>query len=372
MVSQENKEIILDLSSQEIQVVDDGHGCFWTQFSNKRYEILKTLLGKVYDFFGALSHYDFVLTDGLEEAISQVVKSHYQRHMFSSGKCHIITSSNMPSAFLQALDELKIFGVEVSYIKYNANGLLDVDHLKSIINPRTSLISMMWAHPITGVIQPLHDVTELCRSHDVSLHVDMTGAIGQLDISMEDTGIDYMTFSCTKNSKNYAGIIAKPLMQLMPLICGYGIQKLKGGDFNLEKLEALSKCLDLLKEDLYGRILEKTTIKKQLVSQFKQTLPESNVLFETSETLPSVLVLSWKAFHSEHLSYLLMGKNIAVSIGGYRFPALKRILLEMGIEDKTAQSAICLNLERITLEDLPKILTAFVEIQLSYKRGGIS
>src|SRR5213078_219388 len=52
--------------------------------------------------------------------------------------------------------------------------------LARAIRPETRLVSIMAANNETGVIQPLREISEICRTHGVLLHSDMVQSFGKL------------------------------------------------------------------------------------------------------------------------------------------------------------------------------------------------
>ena len=48
------------------------------------------------------------------------------------------------------------------------------------LSPRTALVSLSWANGLTGVVQPVAEIAQLCRQRDVRLHLDATHVLGKL------------------------------------------------------------------------------------------------------------------------------------------------------------------------------------------------
>ncbi len=123
-------------------------------------------------------------TSGGTEANNMVLAGF--RTVFASSVEHEAILAACPDAYLIDVDE---------------NGVTKLDHLEELLSAVPDeerdgvLVSVMAANNETGVIQPLRNISTLCRQHAVAFHSDMVQAFGKLTISPEDDGIDYLTLS---------------------------------------------------------------------------------------------------------------------------------------------------------------------------------
>src|SRR4029077_3949463 len=98
---------------------------------------------------------------------------------------HIISAKTEHHAVLNAVEHLeKHEGVEVTWLDVSRDGIVDVDQLAKSIRPETRLVSIMTANNETGVIQPVHEISQICRERGVLLHSDMVQAFGKIDVDM--------------------------------------------------------------------------------------------------------------------------------------------------------------------------------------------
>ena len=90
---------------------------------------------------------------------------------------------------------------EAHLIDVDENGIVSLRHLEALLSDlsdqdkASALVSVMAANNETGVIQPLKDIGIVCRQHNVAFHTDMVQAFGKLEITPEETLIDYLTVS---------------------------------------------------------------------------------------------------------------------------------------------------------------------------------
>src|SRR5207249_6836500 len=85
----------------------------------------------------------------------------------------------------------KCEGFEVTWLNVSEKGLIDLNQLADSVRDDTALVSIMHANNETGVIQPLREISEICREHAVLLHSDMVQSFGKISgeaVSLVDAG----------------------------------------------------------------------------------------------------------------------------------------------------------------------------------------
>ena len=89
-------------------------------------------------------------------------------------------------------------GVDVQIVNTLTNGLIDCEHLESLVNHDTFLVAVALANNETGVIQPISNVVAICDRLGVPVHADAVQAIDKLDVQFCELGISSMTVSAHK------------------------------------------------------------------------------------------------------------------------------------------------------------------------------
>ena len=94
----------------------------------------------------------------------------------SSRGGHVISNKAEHHAVLNALEYLeKCEGFDVTWLNVSREGFVDLDQLAAAIRPETRLVSIMSANNETGVIQPIHEISRICRERGVLVHVTPSG-----------------------------------------------------------------------------------------------------------------------------------------------------------------------------------------------------
>ena len=136
-------------------------------------------------------------------------------------KPRIITTAIEHESVLETCRDLEKEGVEVIYIPVNKEGIVDLKKLKSALNDRTVLVSVMYANNEIGTIQPIDKISEIIRNFRESriknqesrkadskfiihnslfplFHTDAVQAFQYLDCNVKNLGVDLMTLSAHK------------------------------------------------------------------------------------------------------------------------------------------------------------------------------
>ena len=305
----------------------------------------------VYDLVGASEGDTFVFTSSGAEAINQVHWTAFLELARKEGKCHLITTALEDAPMLQSLKRLEDLGCFVKFAPLDSKGRVDVAQLKELISPKTAMISLSYAHGLTGVIQPIEEIAALAKEKNVLFHVDATYVLGKVDRPFQNA--DYLTFSGDRlhAAKGSGALFAKAGCPLKPFIVG-GIEQgsLRGGAFDIPSFLSLSAAAAQasLSIDLMG--LETVRLRDRFEEQIVSKIGGAAVLFPELR-LPNVSVLAIPRVHQEALFYALCKKQLFGSIGGHYAPHLSRQLVAVGVEEKVAETAIHFSLSRMTTQD---------------------
>jgi cysteine desulfurase len=150
------------------------------------------------NLLGAKAH-ELIFTSGGTEANNLAILG-LARSRAGRGK-HLISAKTEHHAVLNTIEHLeKREGFEVTWLDVSKSGLIDLDQLADAIRDETLLVSIMHANNETGVIQPLREISEICRPRGVLLHSDMVQSFGKISsvIPSEVEGSRCETFTVTQ------------------------------------------------------------------------------------------------------------------------------------------------------------------------------
>ena len=113
-------------------------------------------------------------------------------------RTHAITVTTEHKSILDIFRHLSKNQIDVTYLNVNPDGLINLDKLNDSIEPDTKLISIMMANNEIGVIQPIEEISKICRQKDIIFHVDAAQAMGKIDLDVKKLNIDLMSVSSHK------------------------------------------------------------------------------------------------------------------------------------------------------------------------------
>jgi cysteine desulfurase len=137
---------------------------------------------------------EIIFTSGATESINLALKGIFD--VFEGEPIHIISCKTEHKAVLDCLDSLEKRGTEITYLKVDSEGKIDLKELKKSIRPETKMIALMWANNETGVIHPIEEIAKIANEHQIILFVDGVQAVGKIPISI--LGVHLMAISAHK------------------------------------------------------------------------------------------------------------------------------------------------------------------------------
>src|SRR4029077_12827139 len=139
----------------------------------------------------------------------------------SSRGGHIISNKAEHHAVLNAVEHLENReGFEVTWLTVSETGMVDLDQLADSIRPDTKLVSIMTANNETGVIQPMREISRICRERGVLLHSAMVQAFGKIDI--DASLVDAASFAAHKfyGPKGSGFLFLRSGLPIQPIMFG--------------------------------------------------------------------------------------------------------------------------------------------------------
>lgn len=138
---------------------------------------------------------EVIFTSGATESNNLAIKGVADFYAKNAGKKHIITTQIEHKCVLDSCRSLEEHGFEVTYLPVGTNGIVDIKELEKAIRPDTLLVSVIMVHNEIGVLQPIKEIGQLCRSKKVFFHTDAAQSVGKIPIDVNDLHIDLMSIS---------------------------------------------------------------------------------------------------------------------------------------------------------------------------------
>lgn len=106
---------------------------------------------------------------------------------------HLIISVIEHPAVFEPARHLERLGFDVSVVGCDSRGVVSADKVAAAIRDDTRLVSIMHANNEIGVVQPLREISQVCRDHQALLHTDAAQTVGKINTFVEELGVDLLT-----------------------------------------------------------------------------------------------------------------------------------------------------------------------------------
>ncbi|MCK4923682.1 MAG: aminotransferase class V-fold PLP-dependent enzyme [Spirochaetes bacterium] len=108
---------------------------------------------------------------------------------------HIVTSSMEHNSVMRPLTDLQNYGREVTVVQANAAGTVNPDDVARALREHTCLVVLTHASNVTGAVNDIAGIGEVCRDRGVPLLIDAAQTAGCVPIDVEAMCIDFLAFS---------------------------------------------------------------------------------------------------------------------------------------------------------------------------------
>ena len=186
-----------------------------------------------------------VFTSGATEANNLAIKGLCEARL-TRGR-HIVTVATEHRAVLDPCRYLQSLGFELTVLPVQPDGLLDLHALAAALRPDTVLVSVMAANNEIGVLQPIADISALCRPQGIAVHVDGAQLVGHQRVEPLALGIDLLSLSGHKfyGPKGVGALLVAPGVELKPQLHGGGQEGgLRSGSVPLPLAVGLAEALE--------------------------------------------------------------------------------------------------------------------------------
>ena len=298
---------------------------------------------------------EIFFTSCATESANTAIKGYMSRNKRSGNA--VISTRTEHKATLESLEYLANNGYEIRYVKTGLDGKPVMESLEEELSKGdVALACFTLVNNETGAVLPYEQVFKTVKSLSPStvIYLDCVQALGKMPLNPASLGADMCSFSGHKiHSVKGNGILyVKKGVRIDPLIVGGGQQDgMRSGTQSAVLagafLEALKEVSEGIEEGLSNVSKINSYLRKELTAR-------GAVILSPDDALPYVLNVSFKGFESETMLHCLEIYDIYVSTVSACSAKQKKVsyvLLEMGVDRKTAANAVRLSFSRYNTMD---------------------
>jgi len=277
------------------------------------------------------------------------------RNILDINKSHLITMSIEHKAILDVCSHLESKNINVSYLKPNKNGLINLKKIKESITKETGLVSIMHVNNEIGVIQPIKEIGEICRKNNILFHVDAAQSFGKINIDVKTMNIDLLSISGHKiyGPKGVGALFINKSKKIKPLFFGGSQEKnVRPGTLPVPLIVGLGEASKIASEKMESDFNYILKLKNLLLNEIKKEIPDVIINGDFKNRIPGNLNLSFPCIEGQSIVTSL--SKVAASSGSAcssSVPKPSHVLLDIGLNKQLIQSSIRIGIGRFNTED---------------------
>ncbi len=298
---------------------------------------------------------------------------------------HIITTTVEHPAVLETCEALEKDGFEVTYLKVDQDGMLDLAELEAAITDKTILISVMWANNETGNIYPIDEIGQIAKKHKVRFHTDAVQAVGKVPVDVRKANVDMAVISGHKIGapKGIGAMYLRRGTRISRFMHGGHQERFRrAGTHNVPGIVGLGLACELALENMDKDYTYVRNLRDKLEQGILSNIPDVKLNGHPNADLrlPNTLNVSFDFIEGESLLLFFDMKGIAASSGsacssGSLEPS--HVMGAMGVDVVLAHSSTRFSLSAentesevdFVLEELPKIVQRLRDMSPLYQRA---
>ena len=322
---------------------------------------------------------EIIFTAGATESTNFIIKGYMDyRRYYGDGKNHIITSvaehkatlnvckylngdlysNNDPTVTLFGGKKAVDRGYEASFVGITETGEILVNAIEDAIKVNTAMVSVIYVNNEVGTISDISGIAGMCSTKGISIHSDITQAIGKIPIDVHNMGVDFASCSAHKvyGPKGIGAAYIKSDAYGIPPITAFlhgGEQEsgFRAGTLAVHDIVGFGKAAEIALRDQNVNEMRIRQLDKRFVEGL-MTLPCISLTNPSGNRLPGVIsiIVDKTDFNNERFIKHICDR-VALSTGSACSAGEPSYVLSaMGLEDKVSK-VLRLSLNKYTTEE---------------------
>ena len=307
-----------------------------------------------------LYDYEVIYTSGASESNNTAIKGICNKYQNRGKK--IITTNLEHSSVYGPVGSLQNNGFDVEIVNTNEFGIVDLNHLESLMDDEVILVTIASVNSETGILQPINEIGKIISKHPKTyFHVDLTQSIGKVDVAFDY--VDCISISAHKiyGLKGIGALIKRKNLVIEPLIHGgKSTTKYRSGTPATSLIVSLSKALRLSIESLkeHYKIVEEHHY--QLIKELSKY--EGVTINSNNYSIPHIINFSVIGIKPETMQHALEEYEVYISTQSACSSGnpVSRAVLEVTKNEDASKYSLRISLSYLTTkEELQEFLQAF-------------
>jgi cysteine desulfurase len=357
-------------SVTEIMIENYGNPSSVYQIGQKGKRVLEESRETITGLLG-LKPRELVFTSGGTESNNMAIRG-VARAFAGRGK-HLITSAIEHSSVLTTMKDMELLGWEVTYLKVDEKGRVDIEELKNSIKSETVLISIMHSNNEIGTLQPIDEIGIIAKENNITFHVDGVQSTGKVRINFEN--IDLFSFSAHKfyGPKGVGGLYIKSGTKVEKLITG-GPQERnrRSGTENLPGVRGMSRALEITFENMYEEMARETELRDYMEREILEGIEGVTINGDVENRLCNTSSLTFDKVEAESLLFSLDMRGISISAGSACASSTlnpSHVLEAIGLDNNKAKGTVRISLGKFNNKEDVDYFIEILKVAIKNERN---
>lgn len=274
----------------------------------------------------------------------------------------IVTTAIEHEAVLEACEELKRRGFDVTILGVDNEGYLDPSVLDDAMGDDVCIVSVMAANNVVGTIEDISELSKVAHEHGALFHTDAVQGYTKMKIDVKKDGIDMLALSGHKihAPKGIGALYVKNGTPIVPINFGGGQERgLRSSTENVPGIVGLGTAAELAMSTMDEDIRKMTKLRDEIIDDMlklegahlngpagkRRLCNNTHFRFDGGRGLDTVIKLSKEG--------IAVSAASACSAGSTE-PSY--VLTSLGLSPEQCMSALRISLSRYNTEDDVKYL----------------
>lgn len=286
---------------------------------------------------------EVVFTSGATESLN-VIATGFFGNLLEEGDEIIISDAEHASNVLPWFRLANKLGAVIKYVPLDANLHVTLENIKSVVTPRSKVISLAGITNVVGDVRPVKEICKFAHQNNMFVVCDGAQSVPHTKTDVKDLDVDFLAFSGHKMcGPTGVGVLygKKELLESVePLSLGGGMnesfdsekeiylkelpQRLEAGTPNIAGVIGLGAAVDYLDNIGMDTIsIYEQKLKKYMMDKLEK-IPYIQIVNEEADS--GIVAFNVEGIFSQDVAYYLNKYNICVRAGNHCAKILKKAI----------------------------------------------
>jgi cysteine desulfurase len=296
---------------------------------------------------------EIIFTSGGTESNNFAIKG--CSGIFCSKGNHIITTQIEHPAVIEVCNFLETSGFEITFLPVDEFGLVNAADVAAAIKKETILISVMHANNEVGTVEPIVEITQLAKKHDIAFHTDAAQSVGKIPVDVNQLGVDLLSIAGHKvyAPKGVGALYIRHGLKPTKFMHGAGQEKaVRAGTENVLEIVGLGAACEIAGRDLEKNMKHMQAMRDRLLEGLKNNCGQVKLNGHPQKRLPNTLSISFLDSEANRILDAI-GTGVAASAGAACHSdtvEISQVLKAMKVPLEWAKGTLRLTTGRMTTE----------------------